>query len=148
MSTQPLPRCEFEGRELLLRYETTVPADVREISPLVDAVMEMVGEMGCAAGKEFEVETALRESLANAIIHGAGKDPTKRIQFLVACDRSRGMIIVVRDPGPGFDFAHLPSPVVGETIYATHGRGIYLINRMMDEVSFGRGGAEIIMKKK
>lgn len=148
MSGEPLPHCEFEGKELLLRYEATLPADVKTISPLVDAVMGMVEDLGCAAGKEFEVETALREALANAIIHGAEKDPSKEIQFCVACDKARGMLIVIRDPGRGFDPDSIPSPVVGQEIYATHGRGIYLINQLMDEVRYARGGTEIIMKKR
>jgi serine/threonine-protein kinase RsbW len=148
MGAQPQPQCEFEGKDLILRFETSLPADVKRISPLVDSVMTMVGEMGCAAGKEFEVETALREALANAIIHGAGKDPTKQVQFLVACDETRGMLIVVRDPGPGFDPASLPSPVLGQEIFSTHGRGIYLINQLMDEVRFQKGGTEIVMKIK
>jgi serine/threonine-protein kinase RsbW len=148
MTSEPLPRCEFEGKELLLHYETKLPADVRRISPLVEMVMEKVGEMGCATGKEFEVETALREALANAIVHGARKDPAKEVQFLVACDQSRGMLIVVRDPGEGFDPEAIPSPVVGQEIYSSHGRGIYLINQLMDEVRFRRGGTEIVMKKR
>ena len=147
MPREPLPRCEFEGKELLLHYETSLPADVRRISPLVDTVMAKVGEMGCATGKEFEVETALREALANAMVHGAGKDPTKEIQFLVACDHSRGMLIVVRDPGEGFDPDSIPSPVAGQEIFSSHGRGIYLINQLMDDVRFRRGGTEIVMKK-
>ena len=52
---------------------------------------------------------------------------------------------VVRDPGPGFDPAQIPSPVVGQNLFSTGGRGIYLINQLMDEVRFERGGTEIHM---
>jgi len=34
------------------------------------------------------------------------------------CDEERGMLIVVRDPGPGFDPASLVNPCVGENIYS------------------------------
>ena len=148
MPAGSLPRCDFEGKDLLLKYDASLPADLKVISPVVEAVMTLVEEMRCAAGKEFEVETALREALANAIIHGAGRDPGKMIQICVTCDQSRGMLIVIRDPGEGFDPNSLPSPVVGQEIYATHGRGIYLISQLMDEVRFERGGTEIHMKKR
>jgi serine/threonine-protein kinase RsbW len=59
----------------------------------------------------------------------------------------RRELIVVRDPGRGFDPAALPSPVEGQNIFSTHGRGIYLINQLMDEVHFEKGGTEIRMKK-
>ena len=83
----------------------------------------------------------------NAIVHGCGRDRTKKVQFWVGCDESRGMLIVVRDPGPGFDPRHVSSPLDGQEIYATHGRGIYLISQLMDEVRVLRGGTEIHMRK-
>ncbi len=147
MLNEPLPTCEFEGEKLLLRLDISGPADVSSVTPVVNWVMEIAREMKCAAGKEFEVEMALREALSNAIIHGCKKDPRKMVQFCVACDESRGMLIVVRDPGPGFDPSSIPSPVVGESIHSQHGRGIFLINLLMDEVRFARGGTEIYMRK-
>jgi serine/threonine-protein kinase RsbW len=148
MAVEPLSRCEFDSDKLILRLETTLPADVSSITPVVENVMGLVRQMGCAAGKEFEVQTALVEALANAMVHGCNEDPSRQVQFTVCCDESRGMLIVVRDPGQGFDPASIPSPVVGKQIYSTHGRGIYLINQLMDEVRFERGGTEIHMLKK
>ena len=58
-----------------------------------------------------------------------------------------GMIIVVKDPGSGFDPTDLPNPVVGENLYSEGGRGIFLINRLMDEVRFRDRGTEIWMRK-
>ncbi len=147
MNGEPPDCCEFDSDKLILRLETTLPADVKAIAPVVKNVMGLVRQMGCAAGKEFEVETSLREALANAIVHGCMGDPTRSIQFGVCCDESRGMLIVVRDPGPGFDPASIPSPIRGEQVYSSHGRGIFLINELMDEVRFDRGGTEIRMRK-
>lgn len=146
MPDESLPRCEFRNKELILRLDITVRADVNEIDPVADEVMSAVNEMGCAAGKAFEIETAFREALANAFVHGCQGDPDKEVQVCVSCDEGRGVLIVVRDPGPGFDPASIPSPVVGENIYSEHGRGIYLINRLMDEVTFRKNGTEIHMK--
>jgi len=104
--------------------------------------------MKCAEGKHFEIETALREALANAIVHGAGNDASKLIELCVACDVERGMLIVVRDPGPGFNPANIPDPAFGHNVFSEHGRGIFLINQLMDEVKFERGGTEIHMRKR
>lgn len=140
-------RCAFEGKNLKVQLDITISAHPDSISPVVEAVLALARQMKCAVGKEFEIETAVRESLANAIRHGCGEDSSKRVECCVACDESRGMLIVVRDPGPGFDPASISSPIVGENIYSTHGRGIYLINQLMDEVRFERGGREIHMRK-
>lgn len=142
------PDCvDFQAGELQVRLDVTVPGDFRAISPVVERVLALTDEMECAKGKEFEIETALREALANAIRHGCQGDPTRSVQCCVACDRERGMLIVVRDPGPGFDPSQIGSPVVGENVLFHHGRGIYLINQLMDEVSFHARGTEIRMRK-
>jgi serine/threonine-protein kinase RsbW len=146
MSAEPLPRCEFETKDLLVRLDLTLSGEIKNITPVVDDVMAMVRQMGCAVGRELEVETALREALANAIRHGCAGDPGKTVQCTVACDKDRGMLIVVRDPGPGFDPAQIPSPVTGRQLFSSHGRGIYLINQLMDDVRFERGGTEIHMR--
>ena len=145
MSSEPLTRCEFDSNRLLVRLDETLPGDVNAISPFIERIMAVIHEMSCAAGREFEIEIALWEALTNAIKHGSANDPSKKIQCCVACDHARGMLIVIRDPGPGFDPARIPSPIVGQNIFATGGRGIYLINQLMDEVRFEKGGTEIHM---
>jgi len=147
MPGQLMPQCEFDSDKLIVRLQVTIPADVNSISPVVDGIMHLVRQMACAAGKEFAVETALREALANAIVHGCKNDPRKEVQCCVACDESRGLLLIVRDPGEGFDPASLPTPTLGQNIYAEHGRGIFLINQLMDEVRYERGGTEIHMRK-
>jgi serine/threonine-protein kinase RsbW len=129
-----------------LKLQKTLQAQVEAIPPFVDEIMEIVSSMGCAAGKEREVEMALLEALANAVQHGCKNDPSKQVECCVACDESRGLLIVIRDPGAGFDPASIPSPIVGQNLYSSHGRGIYMINQLMDEVRFEKGGTEIHMK--
>ncbi|HEY1424856.1 MAG TPA: ATP-binding protein [Candidatus Acidoferrum sp.] len=129
-----------------MKLQKTLQAQVEAIPPFVDEIMEIVSSMGCAAGKEREVEMALLEALANAVQHGCKNDSSKQVECCVACDESRGLLIVIRDPGAGFDPASIPSPIVGQNLYASHGRGIYLINQLMDEVRFEKGGTEIHMK--
>jgi serine/threonine-protein kinase RsbW len=128
-------------------FEVTLPANINNISPAVSWVMRLVGEMECVAGKEFEIEMALREALANAIVHGCKADPNKKIECCVTGGKDRGILIVVRDPGEGFDLSKLPSPTDEQNVFADHGRGIYLINTLMDEVQYKRNGAEIHMRR-
>jgi serine/threonine-protein kinase RsbW len=99
-------------------------------------------------GKEDAIELSLQEALANAVVHGAKEDPTKTVECLVAYDEQRGLLIIVRDPGPGFDPSAIPSPTMGENLYSNHGRGIFLINQLMDEVKFHKNGTEIHMVKR
>jgi serine/threonine-protein kinase RsbW len=148
MSPDALPICEFIPGKIKLRIDITMAAEVESISPVVAGILAMASQMQCASGKELEIETALREALANAITHGCQCDPNKVIDCCVACDETHGILIVVRDPGNGYDPLAVANPVVGENIFSNHGRGIFLINQLMDEVHIRRNGSEIVMRKR
>ena len=148
MLPESLPACEFTPGNIKLRIDVSMAADIGSISPVVHGIMAMAGQIQTLSGKEMEIETSLREALANAITHGCGCDPDKVIYCCVALDETHGIIIVVRDPGNGYDPLAVPSPLVGENIYSNHGRGIFLINQLMDEVHVRRNGTEIVMRKK
>ncbi len=147
-SGPPPQSCDFDADKLNLKLNVSLSADHNAVEPVVQNVMKIVREMKCAEGREDDIELALTEALANAIVHGAKNDPSKVIECDVACDERRGMLIVVRDPGPGFDPTKIANPCHGENIYSSHGRGIYLINQLMDEVQFHRNGTEIRMLKR
>ncbi len=129
------------------KLDVTISADPKAITGVVDGVMQIAREMKCAEGGEFQVELALREALANAIVHGCNNDPTKKVECCVACNESSDIMIVVRDPGEGFVLGTVANPIATENLTSTHGRRIYLINQLMDEVSFARNRAEIRMRK-
>ena len=148
MRAETRPSREFDPETLSLRLDMRVAADVAILADFMERFMGVVRGLGCAKGSEFEIELAINEALANAIKHGCKGDPSKSVQVTVECDQERGMLVVVRDPGEGFVPAELPNPVMGERIFESHGRGIYLINRLMDEVRIERGGTEIWMRKK
>ena len=143
---EALPQCEFESKNLILKLQKSLEGRIEAIPPFVDGLMSIVQSVGCAAGREREVEVALIEALANAVQHGCKNDPSKMIEVCVGCDESRRLLIVIRDPGPGFDPSSIPSPVVGQNLFSTHGRGIFLINQLVDEVHYEKGGTEIHMK--
>ena len=130
-----------------MHFEVTLPADVASISPVVDWVMRLVDELEYGAAKEFEIELAFREALANAIVHGCKADPSKKVECSVTGDRDRGIQIVVRDPGSGFDPSSIPSPTDDSNLLSENGRGILLINELMDEVKHERNGTVIRMRK-
>lgn len=124
-----------------------MPADPKAISGVTDGVTHLLRQKGWPDDKAIEVELALQEALANAVRHGCGGDATKRVQCLVTHDTSGEVVIVIRDPGTGFNPKGVPDPLAGDNVFRPSGRGIYLINRLMDEVRFTDEGREIRMRK-
>jgi len=147
-SEEPLPEKDFDPDTLHLLLRITLSADRRAVDPVVQEVMGVVRQMKGVDGKEDAIELSVQEALANAVIHGAKEDPTKTVECLVSSDDDRGVLIVVRDPGPGFLPEAIPTCTVGENVYSNHGRGIFLINQLMDKVEFRKNGTEIRMVKR
>ena len=143
-----LPEYDFDPEKLSLRVRVTLAADRKAVDPVVEQVMQAVREWKSVNGKEEAIELALQEALANAVVHGAKEDPTKVVECVVMCDEQRGLLIIVRDPGEGFDPQGIPTCTMGENLYSNHGRGIFLINQLMDEVKFHKNGTEIHMVKR
>lgn len=139
--TSLLPYCS----ECELSME--MPAKPEAISGVTDGVTQLLRGKGWPDDKAMEVELALQEALANAVRHGCGGDPTKRVQCYVTHDAAGQVVIVIRDPGTGFDAKAVPDPLSGDNVFKPSGRGIYLINRLMDEVHFADDGREIRMRK-
>lgn len=91
---------------------------------------------------------ALREALANAVIHGNGENSYKRVYVECRCYMDGEVSITVRDEGRGFNSEKVPDPTTSENQLLTNGRGIYLMKTLMDEVSFEDGGSVVRMRKK
>jgi anti-sigma regulatory factor (Ser/Thr protein kinase) len=114
-------------------FHATFAADLAAIDPVVEGVMEAAKSSEATLGRELEIETSLREALANAIIHGCGKDPTKNVHC-TAEERNGEFTITVIDPGGRLDLAKIPDPTRQENLALGHGRGVHMMNVFMDQV--------------
>jgi anti-sigma regulatory factor (Ser/Thr protein kinase) len=130
------------------QFTMTVPADPSAIPALTDGVTQVLQEKHWSDTDVMAVELALQEAVANAIRHGCGGDATKELQCSVTCDAAGEVVITVRDPGDGFDHTAVADPLHPENILKPSGRGIFLINGLMDDVRFADGGREVQMRKK
>ena len=134
----------FQGGPCL-ELEHFLPSRVAAISPFVDKLMRLIRKCRCAEG-ESDVEIALREALANAIIHGNHENPRKRVYVRFRCEPDE-VSLAVKDEGRGFDINKMANPTAPENVGSVHGRGIYLMKALMDEVRFEEGGVVVHMRK-
>jgi len=129
-----------------LELEHSLPSEVAAISPFVDRLMVLFRKCGCVSQGESDVEIALREALANAIIHGNHENPRKHVYVRCRCKPDE-VSIAVKDEGRGFELNKIADPTAPENTGAVHGRGIYLMKALMDEVRFEEGGVVVHMRK-
>ena len=117
---------------------------VTEVEELHGVPVEsvVVGDAPIDTRLEALVQAA-REAMRNAAKFAGAE----RVDLYAEIAQAR-VEVFVRDRGVGFDPQAIPSCTVGENLYSNHGRGIFLINQLMDEVQFHKNGTEIHMVKR
>jgi serine/threonine-protein kinase RsbW len=139
---------DFHHGAPCLEMKLFLRSEVAAISPFVDKLMFLIKRCRCAPGNETDIEIALREALINAVIHGNHEDPRKQVYVSCRCQAEEEVSIVVKDEGEGFDTNAVEDPTAPGAIESSHGRGIYLMTALMDEVRFEQSGTVVRMRKK
>lgn len=125
----------------------TIRSEIQAISPLLDHLMPLIRISHCVPGDECDVEIAIREALANAVLHGNKQDAEKKVHISCRIRPGRGLSIAIKDEGSGFDATHVSDPSTGENLNSEKGRGICLMKAFMDEVRFDACGTEVRLLK-
>ena len=137
---------------LFVELRQSLASRVEDISPFVNQLMEFItplsGGFRCKEGAVVDVEISLREAVANAVLHGNHENPQKRVYVTCHCSTDGELSLTIRDEGQGFDPFALPDPTDQRNILLTHGRGILLMQALMDEVNFEENGTVVRMRKK
>lgn len=82
------------------------------------------------------------EAVNNAIVHGNKMDIEKDVVLEYSIDDSK-IDFIITDMGEGFDYNNIPDPTKPENIEKTHGRGIFLMNHLADEIEFTKNGSVV-----
>jgi anti-sigma regulatory factor (Ser/Thr protein kinase) len=142
---------DFRPRRLVLRLEKVINSDPALLDDAVGDIIAELDTTACWGGGESDVETiglAVREAIANAIVHGNHCDPEKAVRISVAVNENCDLFVSVKDSGSGFDPGRLPDPVAPENLLAPHGRGIFIMRQLMDQVDFEFDhGTEVHMRR-
>ena len=125
-----------------------LPSQIQALSPCIDQIMDFIAKFRKVDGSDVEIEVALREALANAMVHGNGEDSRKHVRVRCRCTTDGEVLLTVQDEGQGFESDTVPDPIVPENRLRMSGRGIYLMKALMDEVHFEQRGAVVHMRKR
>jgi len=118
-----------------IAFDLSIPSDVQYIEGVVELARQRCRELKFPAQKcSLNVPVALSEALSNAILRGNESQPHKPVRIRAIVDRG-DLIFEVVDQGPGFDLEVSGlDPTTEENIGREEGRGIFLMQHLMDNV--------------
>ena len=117
-------------------------SNIRTVEKTIDKISTSHSINSDAYGK---ILIATIEAVNNAIIHGNKTDNNKYVNvgFEVA---ENNLTITVCDEGKGFNHESIPDPTAPENIENINGRGVFLMKRLADDISFNSDGNVVKMK--
>jgi serine/threonine-protein kinase RsbW len=121
------------------KYRADFGSDIRNVALARQGIAGFATSCGFSESEVADIRLAAGEALSNAVEHGGGAAAGS---FSVTCAYDgRELAIEIRDAGTGF-----PAPCEMASVEPDHrgrGFGIFLMRRLMDDVSFSRNGTVV-----
>ena len=113
---------------------------------LVERMVEDVCDVYNVSQDMFgNILIALTEGVNNAIYHGNKANPNKYIEIYFKAT-SEQLKFAIKDEGSGFDYNNVPDPTRPEKVEEPDGRGVFLMRKLANKVSFEDNGATVILE--
>jgi len=131
-----------------LKKSYSFPSDIENLEKIEEISSQIMTEAGFNESCVDDISIALTELVNNAIHHGNNNDMNKQVMVDFVIDAEKATICV-EDQGDGFEPAAVQSPLDPEKLMAENGRGIYLVNALMDSVDFAitKSGTRVTFSK-
>lgn len=123
-----------------------IPSKLEIIPGFISNFFDRIKNINMGHDDVFNLKLSLEEALVNAVRHGNKLNPELRVEVKAEVENNC-VIISVKDQGRGFDFLNLQDPTHNTNITKTSGRGVFLIQKLMDKVEFLNGGSCVKMTK-
>ncbi len=136
----------MDGDEWTWELEKTIPSSKDVAHAQVELLINALTEAGWDGSDLFHVQMSVDEAIMNAVIHGNEESPDKQVDFVFRVSE-KAAYVQIRDQGCGFCLEEVPDPTAEENLESIHGRGVFLIQQMMSEVTYNEVGNEVTMVK-
>jgi len=112
-----------------------------------NAIDEMTGAIGINQDNYGKILVATLEAVNNAIKHGNKEVPEKLVDVVIEYIDNE-LRISVTDQGDGFDPSRIPDPTLPANIEELCGRGVFLMSKLSDAITFNEKGNSVTMSFK
>jgi len=135
-----MPRRPAENNAMSL-FQIILPATINHLADFIQDLSRWLEQQGVPRDRIARVQLAVEEALVNVIRYAyQGKEGEVELRGEIADDQR--LVIKILDNGMPFDVGTVPHPDTSCSLRERKvgGLGIYLINKMVDELCYRREG--------
>ncbi len=129
----------------VMRKDLNFPSEIANLRIVEKAIDELSIELDLSDEVYGNVLVATMEATNNAIIHGNQSDPGKKVKIEIEYIEKE-LLVHIEDQGQGFDHMNIPDPTAPENLEKINGRGIFLMERLSDEILYMEDGRIVVLK--
>ena len=127
----------------------TFPSKTNQVAVADEFLETWLREHGVSEDTIANLAIAITELVNNAIIHGNKLQAEKMVTLELRVHDNK-LEASVTDQGAGFKVDSVPDPLAEENLLKEIGRGIFIVNSMMDDVKYDfppEGGTKVTVVK-
>lgn len=126
------------------RLDLTIHSNFDDLERVVDETETFFSALSDNGDFIYTAVLLASEAATNAIEHGNRLDTTRMVS--ISYIHVGGTVEMhFEDQGDGFNRADIPDPLSDENILDDGGRGIFLIERLADDVRYEKGGRRVVI---
>ena len=133
--------------EIVMIKDLNFASDIGNLRLVEKAIDELSLELDLSDEVYGNVLVATMEATNNAIIHGNRSNPEKEVKIKMLIE-DKELMVHIEDQGEGFDHMNIPDPTAPENLEKINGRGIFLMERLSDEILYIEEGRIVELKFK
>lgn len=123
-----------------------VPSDLNQLPVATKKLFDFFSELELGDSDRFDIRLCFEEMLINAMKHGNGFKADVPVDIQAAYN-SDEIFISITDKGPGFEVTQVRNPTECENIERNGGRGVFLVQHLMDDLQYLDSGTKVEMRK-
>lgn len=130
-----------KGKQTL---DLILESDPKHLDRFIDRVEAFLARQIKDEEFVYQVLLLTSEAVTNGMEHGNQYDADKKV-FVSLRVNVANVVLRVSDEGAGFNRSEVDDPLEKEALLLDGGRGLFLIEKMADDVAYEDGGRTIIL---
>jgi serine/threonine-protein kinase RsbW len=127
-----------------MKRKIKIESSISNIYLVENAVDAFTCDAGVTQECYGKILIATLEAVNNAILHGNKSDSGKKVEIEMTV-LTNSLTIKITDEGNGFSPEEIPDPTKPENLQAINGRGVFLMSKLADKISFNTKGNSVEM---